>query len=58
MMKMNTVKHSVAAVVKITMQMSFGSAVMFVKGGSMESALRLHLLKLRALSSTNAHLAA
>lgn len=34
---MNTVKHSAAAAVEITMQMSFGLAVMFVRGGSMGS---------------------
>ena len=34
---MNIVKPFVEAVVEITMQMNFGSAVTCVKGGSMES---------------------
>lgn len=37
-MSMNIVKPSVVAVVKITVQMSFGLAVTSVKGGTTESA--------------------
>jgi len=47
-MKMSTTKHCVEAVVEITMPTSFGFAATYVRGGSMGSALRSPLQRLRA----------
>lgn len=45
---MSIMKHFVEAVAEITMLMSFGFAVTYVRGGSMGSVLRLPLQRLRA----------